>query len=305
MWFYRNSSVRDDFCPDYLSKLTFGELKQNVYQHMYTLAKRYRGRIDTWEINEMNLAWANYLNLTNGQKFELIRTFTDAVKAANPEAKVLMNSMALPFEFGPARSDHDTIPYPAILDQLGNRGWSPDIIGLEFYYSGVTVDGYVQPVLGIAAVSQLLDEYSKFGKTIYVNEFSVPSAYITNSGWWHQPWDEPTQAEYLENFYTVAFSKPLVRLINWAWGSTDQDAFTISGGLLKSDLKPKLAYQALKRLIESWRTLGTGTTDTNGELSFKGFAGDYEISIHTPDGQKFLSKVHIYEQEEHRFTLQH
>jgi hypothetical protein len=169
----------------------------------------------------------------------------------------------------------------------------------------VTVDGYVQPVLGIAAVSQLLDEYSKFGKTIYVNEFSVPSAYITNSGWWHQPWDEPTQAEYLENFYTVAFSKPLVRLINWAWGSTDQDAFTISGGLLKSDLKPKLAYQALKRLIESWRTLGTGTTDTNGELSFKGFAGDYEISIHTPDGQKFLSKVHIYEQEEHRFTLQH
>lgn len=303
MWFYRNSQVRDDFCPDYLSDLKFDELKKNVYQHMYTLANRYYGKIDTWEINETNLSWANCLNLTNEQKSELIKTFTEAVKTANPEAKVLLNSMALPFEFGPAYSDYDTIPYPVMLDYLKERGLLPDIIGLEFYYSGVTTDGYIQPALELSVVSKLLDDYSKYGRPIYVNEFSIPSTYIADSGWWHRPWDEPTQAEYLEGFYTIAFSKPLVQSINWAWGSTDQDAFTLSGGLLDTNLKPKTAYHTLKKLIESWYTFETGITDSNGGLSFRGFAGEYEISAQTPNGKKPLGRIHIYQQAERQFIL--
>ncbi len=305
MWLYRNSQVGDDFCPDYLSSLTFDELKKNVYQHMYTLTSRYRGKIDTWEINEMNLSWANYLDLTGEQKFELIKTFTEAVKTANPEAEVLMNSMALPFEFGPAHSDLDTVPYPVMLDLLKDKGQLPDIIGLEFYYSGVTTGGYVQPALELSAVSRLLDEYSKYGRPIYVNEFSVPSRYIAGSGWWHRPWDEPTQAEYLKGFYTIAFSKPFVQSINWAWGSADQDAFTLSGGLLDTDLKPKTAYHTLTKLIEGWYSLETGTTDGNGELSFRGFAGEYEISAQTPNGRKSLGRIHVYQQAERQFILQY
>ncbi len=304
MWLYRNRQVGDDFCPDYLSNLTFDELKKNVYRHMHTLANRYRGKIDTWEINEMNLSWANYLDLTGEQKFELIKTFTEAIKTANPKAKVLMNSMALPFEFASTFSDLDTVPYPVMLDFLKDRGWLPDVIGLEFYYSGVT-GSYVQPVLELTAVSKLLDEYSKYGRPIYVNEFSVPSRYIAGSGWWHRPWDEPTQAEYLEGFYTIAFSKPFVQSINWAWGSTDQDAFIPGGGLLDSHLNPKPAYYTLKRLIESWSTTQKGTTDSSGMFSFRGFAGEYEIIIEAPSGQKVLGRIHIYEQTEQQFTLQY
>lgn len=297
LWLQRGNDAQYDFCPSYLSNLNFNELKKNVYEHMYALATRYKGKIDIWEINEMNLAWANALNLTSEQKFELTKTFAEAVKAANSEAKVLHNSLALPFEFGAAYSDLDTTPYPIMLSSLEEKGIPVDIIGLEFYYSGVSTTGYAQPVLDLASVSNLLDQYNSYGKPIYVNELSAPSTYIQGSGWWHSPWNEETQAEYVEKFYTIAFSKPMVKLINWSWGSTDEDAFTIGGGLLDSNLKPKISYQVLKKLIDSWHTSGTGITDNNGELGLKGFAGDYEISVETASGQNLKTQIHVSEQQ--------
>jgi GH35 family endo-1,4-beta-xylanase len=297
LWLHRDDDVRYDFCPGYLSNLDFNELNKNVYEYIYALATRYKGKIDIWEINEMNLAWANALNLTSEQKLELTKTFTEAVKAANPEAKVLQNSLALPFEFGPVYSDFDTTPYPVMLSSLEEKGIPVDIIGLEFYYSGVSTTGYAQPVLDLASVSNLLDRYNSYGKPVYVNELSAPSTYIQGSGWWHSPWNEETQAEYVEKFYTIAFSKPMVKLINWSWGSADEDAFTIGGGLIDSNLEPKISYQVLQKLIDSWHTSGTGITDNKGELGLKGFAGDYAVSVETASGQDLKTQIHISEQQ--------
>jgi GH35 family endo-1,4-beta-xylanase len=277
--------------------LDFNELKKNVYDHMYALTTRYKGKVDIWEMNEMNLAWANALDLTSEQRFELSKAFAEAIKAANPEAKVLQNSLALPFEFGLADSDADTTPYSVMLNSLKEKGIPADIIGLEFYYSGVSTTGYAQPVLDLASISTLLDQYSSFGKPVYINELSAPSTYIQGAGWWHRPWNEKTQAEYVEKFYTIAFSKPMVKLINWSWGSTDHDAFTIGGGLLDSNLKPKASYQVLKNLIDSWQTSGSGITNDKGELGLKGFAGNYAISVKTASGQNFKTRIHISEQQ--------
>jgi hypothetical protein len=152
-------------------------------------------------------------------------------------------------------------------------------------------------VLDLASISTLLDQYSSFGKPVYINELSAPSTYIQGAGWWHRPWNEKTQAEYVEKFYTIAFSKPMVKLINWSWGSTDHDAFTIGGGLLDSNLKPKASYQVLKNLIDSWQTSGSGITNDKGELGLKGFAGNYAISVKTASGQNFKTRIHISEQQ--------
>lgn len=283
LWFCPNS----DFSPYYQKDISFEDLKENVYNHMYTLASRYKGKIDVWEINEMNLAEANVLNLTLEQRLEICQVFTRAVKQANPQAKIINGSCALPYEFA------NSIPFPKLLE-----GDMPaDIIGLEFYYTGVNTDGYQAPVMDLASVSNLLNQYAAFGKPIYIKELSAPSSQVAGSPWWHQHWDEQAQAEYVEKFYTIAFSKPTVQAITWSWGISDEDAFIIDGGLLGPSLKPKPAYFTLKRLIESWATSGSGVTDSNGEYNLKGFAGNYDVTVRTPEGKKLRTTIHVSEQK--------
>ena len=52
------------------------------------------------------------------------------------------------------------------------------------------------------------------------------------------------------------------------------------GGLLRFDLSPKPAYYVIKNLFEKvWHTEEDLTTNENGEISFKGFFGDYEVDV--------------------------
>jgi GH35 family endo-1,4-beta-xylanase len=289
LWFSPNS----DFCPEYLKNMNFEQLKDNVYNHAYNLADRYKGKIDTWEVNEMNLASANALNLTQEQKLELMKVFGTAIREANPQAKILNGSTALPYEFT------DGIPFPTLLKD----GGPSDIIGLELYYSGVNDEGNSNIGLDLATTSDLLDSYSTFGKPTYIKELSAPSTQVSGSSWLHQPWDMQTQAEYLESIYTIAFSKPLVQGITWSWGISDNDAFIIGGGLLDASSNPKPAYFTLKNLLNSWTTSDSGVTDSSGEYGFRGFGGEYSVTINDADGNSFSTTVHVTEQQTVLFTI--
>jgi uncharacterized protein (TIGR03437 family) len=283
--------------------MTFPELQANARDHMRALAARHRGRIDLWEFNEQNMDWANAINLTWDQKIELYRAAIAGMKEGNPDAKVIFDANALPYEFNTAKLDRtdvraESIAFPEFLRLLGARGINVDVIGLEFYYSGVNSDGYAPPGLSLAQISRLLDLYSGFGKPVFVRELSAPSAQHSGSTWWHRPWDEATQAEYVRGLYTIAFSKPLVREVGWSYGVADEDAFLRSGGLLDASLKPKAAYYALKELAESWTTNGAGQTDANGEFLLRGFAGTYEVSVVLPDGASFQHQVRVNERRQ-------
>jgi len=172
---------------------------------------------------------------------------------------------------------------------------------LEFYYSdGV---GYGPPGLDLVSISSILDQYSSFGKPIYVRELSAPSSQVPDTSWWHRPWDEETQAEYLSKFYTIAFSKPLVQEIGWSWGIVDGNTFLTDGGLFHSDLTPKLSYHALKDLLASWTTDGKGRGDGNGEFEFRGFAGEYALTVRCDDGEVADAKIHLREGEDNSFSI--
>ena len=308
MWFYRSGQVGYDFCPLYQDGMTIEELKENVFNHMYALASRYRGKIDVWEINEINLPYANVLKLTTEQKLQICDVFVKAVKMANPEAKILVSSVASPYEFNVAQVEDskdklDYVSFPEFLDLLIQRDIPVDIIGLEFYYSGVNNDGNASVSLDLVGISDILDQYMCFGKPILVSEFSAPSVQAPGSAWWHRPWDEETQAEYVEEFYTIAFSKPLVHGITWSWGICDSDAFIVSGGLLDDSLNPKPAYFALKNLLSSWTTSGSGKTINAGEYNLTGFGGEYQVIIKDTDGYSFSTNIHVTEQKTSLFTI--
>ena len=90
---------------------------------------------------------------------------------------------------------------------------------------------------------------------------------------------EEYQANYLRDFYTLAFSHPSVTSITF-WNMTDKNAWRgHAGGLLFKDLKPKKAFSTLKYLIkEKWDTKINSTIKSN-EFNFNGFYGKYQGSI--------------------------
>ena len=129
-------------------------------------------------------------------------------------------------------------------------------------------------------VERVLDQYAAFGVPIHITEFTPCSAGqpITGS---HRTgvWNETAQAEYAERFYRVCFGHPAVAGITW-WDLSDQGSWLEGGGLLRKDLSPKPAYDALWRLIHrQWRTQVEGRTDGTGGLALRGFLGRYRVTV--------------------------
>ena len=301
-WFNRSGGLGTQFSPLYQDQMSFSELKTNVFNHMRAMAERYKDSIAIWEFNEQNASWATS-NLTWNEKFELISTAIKGLKAGNPDAKVLFNGTALPYEFnvgnlGAEDKIGSGISFYEFLTQLAAHNINYAYIGLEIYYSGGNTDGYVPPCITMASFDDLLNLYSDLGKPIFIRELSAPSSPQPNTTWWHRPWDEATQAEYLKDIYTIAFSKPLVQEIGWSYGVSDEDAFIKDGGLLDSNLQPKASYFELKDLLTNqWITKGSGKTGSDGLVAIRGFAGDYIATVTSENGTSTTVSLHISERQ--------
>ena len=63
----------------------------------------------------------------------------------------------------------------------------------------------------------------------------------------------------------------------------------LKGSLVRYDLTPKKAYRVIRDLFHrTWRTEEETVTDEAGRASFKGFFGDYEITVHA--GEKSVKQ---------------
>lgn len=110
---------------------------------------------------------------------------------------------------------------------------------------------------------------------VYVSRVMIPGAAK----------DEAVQGRQVADFYRTAMAHPAVRGIIW-WDLSDRFAYRgTPGGLLRKDLSPKPAYQALARLIRGeWWTTTDGRTDDMGRFEFRGFFGRYRLRATLPDG---------------------
>ncbi len=126
---------------------------------------------------------------------------------------------------------------------------------------------------------QMLDTYAQLGTELHISEITIPSYDCSESML-------DMQAKMVENLYRLWFSHPSVSSIVW-WNLADGYAFVnpnqnedyYSGGLLNHDFSKKPAYDVLDRLInEEWHTEATLRSDENGQVDFRGFYGNYEVT---------------------------
>ena len=113
---------------------------------------------------------------------------------------------------------------------------------------------------------RMLERFEMFGKPIYITEIGVSSGPsrrlvaleemdIPREPYeWHRHWDERLQADWLEQVYTLYYSRPAIQAINW-YDFADFRTFISNGGLVREDCTPKHSFMRLKELLASWDCL--------------------------------------------------
>jgi len=149
-------------------------------------------------------------------------------------------------------------------------------------YDGIGIQAHEPRAMRfpLEQVQRVLDRYATLGVGLHITEFTPCSAGQPITGSHRKAvWNEAAQAEYVERFYRVCFGHPAVVAATW-WDLSDQGAWLEGGGLLRKDLSPKPAYDALWRLIQrEWRTKVEGRTDGTGALVFRGVRGTYRVQV--------------------------
>lgn len=127
-----------------------------------------------------------------------------------------------------------------------------EAVGLQLY----------NPVRDMLEIERQLERFFVFGKPVHITELGISSAnepagsgeQVRTPGrrvWHGSEWSEQIQADWIEQFYTICYSKPQIQAITW-WDFADP-AFIPHGGLLNRDFTPKESYRRLAGLLAEWK----------------------------------------------------
>ena len=241
--------------PQWMFSLTYPELRREAAAIARHHVETYKGVIDIWDAMNEAHDWANCFELSQDQLIDLTRATTDALREGNDQAVSIVN-VCLPFaEYVAGRyncygalPEHLRSPlryFRAILD----AGVDFDVVGIQLYFPG----------RDMVAVSRTLDAYAALGKPIHITEMGVNGGFRvkgnTGSSWsqldmsegtWHGGWNEHTQADWLEMFYTVAAARPEIQALTW-WDFIEP-SFSGNGAFLYEDENPREMYFRLLAL---------------------------------------------------------
>ncbi len=237
--------------PEFVKGKSFEEIKELIAPRIEEITRHYRGKMNYYDIiNEPHgIAWANELKFSLEQFIELTRIASEASRRGNPDTFRIINNCCLWAENISYHHPPQHSPYE-YLKRVIEEGIEFEAIGLQLYY----------PDRDMFEIDRVLERFARLGKPIHITELGVSSAtdvdkqsYLKDStGLWHGPWSEEVQADWIEQFYTLCYSKPYIEAISW-WDLADDGNFWPHGGLLRKDLTPKLGYERLKGLITGWQ----------------------------------------------------
>lgn len=278
------------FFPKWLYGASVEETKKELEKRYGEISERYADKIPTIEVtNEME--WANgKTEFYNSPDF-IEWCFKTAEKYFPNNQLVINEYTSLCWE----DKGRFTDKYYSYIDATIHKGAKVDAIGMQYHQFFKREDEYTRTRMTYDPVQLFkhMDLYANLGKPLQITEVTIP-AYS-----WEKD-DEEIQAKIIEYLYTIWFGHPSVeQIIYWnmvdgyahLWSSDpekikqSQGDMTIGenyyhGGLLRFDLSPKPAYYVIKNLFEKvWHTEEDLTTNENGEISFKGFFGDYEVDV--------------------------
>ncbi len=279
--------------PDEVYRLQLARIEDCV--------SRFRGLIDRWDVvNEpthfnrdeflrtapkLTAAWSK-----RGQ-LEFTRECFLQARKASPDAILLVND----YRIDPA--------YERVIEGLVDESGKPlyDAIGIQSHMHGGP--------WSIEQTWEVCERFSRFGVPLHFTETTILSGPRPPRGGPRRPpastpEGEGRQAEEVTRFYTVLFSHPAVEAITW-WDFSDFRSWQgAPAGLLRRDMSPKPAYEALYELIKGrWWTQLECRTDPQGAAKFRGFLGDYRVVVTTAAGERVEQEFTLAKGQENLWEI--
>jgi len=264
---------------DWLLPLSQREILQAQIARIQRDVADFASLIEMWDVVNEAVIMPIFDRYDNGitrlcqelGRIELIRTMFETARAANPKATLLLND----FDVSPA--------YDILVEGCLAAGIPIDVIGIQSHMH----QGY----WGVERTQVVLDQFARFKRPIHFTENTIVSGHLMPpeiidlndyqvSDWPSTPEGEERQAREVVLHYKTLMAHPLVEAITW-WDLSDGGWLNAPAGLLRKDHSPKPAYDELLKLIkgEWWLAPTKMTTDANGQLTFTGFLGEYELSL--------------------------
>lgn len=271
--------------PAWLTSLSPGEMEELLWARITREVAALAGLIDIWDVvneptNVLEDAPANggYASLQLYRRHGAVGVIRKAfalARAANPHAMLILNEVDMSSRF---------------LDLVArclDAGAPIDAIGLQAH----ELNAYSSA----EELWALCERFGRFGLPLHFTELMFPSGdagpraafdWAALPGWVTTEEGERRQAAEVADMYRVLFSHPAVAAITW-WDFADRGAcLDIPDGLLRRDLTPKPAYEALMSLIKGdWWTRTETTVRPAGEARLRGFLGQYRVRADAADGR--------------------
>jgi len=302
-----------------LLNLSLDDLRKKIYEHVHKIVSTYSEYVDYWIVYHNPHLQYHCLGFTREQIVDLIKCGVKAIRDADPTSEILVFfDHPCNFLTGIAYQGSDdsfTADSHSFFSYLKQCGIGDLGIALWMTYGSVfespPVAVYTEyigekvpyPFRDLASISRILDWYDTLSVPVHITAFNAPGNYTSPLGYWRtRSWDEDLKTEWIEKFYTIAYSKSHVREITYYF-SKDESFATAETGLLSASYVPRESFYAMKRLItENWTTRLNMKTDVNGQIEFRGFAGDYDITVSAQDLTKNFT-IHVFEGESKAYQI--
>lgn len=280
------------FVPAWLEKYTADERRAIVERRFREIAEEYADKIPSFDI--VNESATNY-RLGKESLFPEYDEFGFALGGKYFPHNIKIANEASPAIWENYRTQGKYMAFRMQLREFLPKKLPIDEIGIQYHIFARTEemaqdlwrDGY----LNMKNMTEVLDLYNEFGLPIHISEITVPG-----SG--RDPEKEEVQAEIVETLYRTWFATEHMKSIVW-WNlvdgyaayapiGSDEGENRFGGGLVRFDMTKKPAYEVLDRLINhEWHT--EFCEDVTGDFAFRGFYGDYEITVEDERGTHTVS----------------
>jgi GH35 family endo-1,4-beta-xylanase len=259
--------LNDDITPAWLKNLSYDETKQLCLSRVRESVGRLRHRAHIWDVvNEAHVQPEKggvMKGFTRDQNVDLTVQALRAARDMDQTCFRIINVTGTWADY--YLSDKPLVgqqsPYDYFRMLLDAKG-EFETIGLQYYHSGRC----------LVECERDIESFQDLGKPIHITEMGFPSSMQlepnmgggAGGAYWgggpggaHMLWHgdeftEATQAEWAEQFYTVAYSKPWVNAVSW-WDLADGGGAISYGALVRADGTPKQSYKRLQALFAKWR----------------------------------------------------
>ncbi len=291
----------DKFTPDWLPFDDVDEMRRLYEKRFAEIAERYSGRMYEIEVTNELIESADW-------KKSVLPHLPGAVEWAFELAEKYFKNDKLVINEGTSTvtgllNDGVYAKYYLQLEKLLAKGVRIDKIGVQNHiFAGVSLpegdeldaDGiryYADTFMDPKKHFKALELLASFGLPLEITEVTLPTLGDTAE-------DEELQAELAEKMYKLWFSVPQIENVVY-WNTVDKTGFVnkewkwnennCRAGLFHRDLTPKRSADKFVELFEKrWRTNGVFNAE-DGEISIRGFFGDYEAEI---DGKVYKFGIH-------------